>query len=146
MQQNATFLAFCRCCIILWSDRADRCAICSRAARDTCAPRAVRALRVDSNALNSNDLYSSVARGARRWRDTSAALRLSNDFSFLPAFLDYSCIPGDLGKTTGADHSCPGCRAFTRSACPERGRGGRPKTPPISLPLLPSPSIPQSHP
>jgi len=55
----------------------------SRAARDTCAPRAVIRRLINRNPLFTQHLQFYPARGARRSRDTSAALRLSRDFSYL---------------------------------------------------------------
>jgi len=54
----------------------------SRAARDTCAPRAMIRRLVNRNPLTLQGLQSRAPRGAQGSRDTSAALQLSNDFSF----------------------------------------------------------------
>ncbi len=104
MQRNATFWHFARMlhdathaagrrsCDAAKGDRARQAGplnerAIQRAARDTCAPRAVRQVLAGSNPLKPKDLRSVFARGARRSRDTSAARRLSNEFSFLPAFI-----------------------------------------------------------
>ena len=58
-------------------------ALGSRAARDTCAPRALIRTFTKRNPLTAQRLQSCSARDARRSRDTSAARRLSNEFSFL---------------------------------------------------------------
>ena len=69
----------------------DRCTICLRAARDTCAPRAVRSSIVEHKILSQKALRFLSARGAHPSRDTSAARQLSSDFS-------YSFF-GDLGSS-----------------------------------------------
>jgi len=61
-----------------------------RAARDTCAPRAMIRQLSNRNQLSLQDLRFFVARGARGSRDTSAAQRLSNDFSYLLVSICFS--------------------------------------------------------
>src|SRR6185437_1557505 len=57
----------------------------SRAARDTCAPRALVRGLINRNVFTIQGLQFCLARGARGSRDTSAAQRLSIDFSNLPS-------------------------------------------------------------
>src|SRR6185437_511934 len=61
-----------------------------RAARDTCAPRAIIRRLINRNQLTMQCLGFCPARGAPPSRDTSAALQLSSEFSYLPASIDSS--------------------------------------------------------
>jgi len=64
-----------------------------RGARDTYAPRALLRRLISRNPLTVQGLQFRPARGARPSRDTSAAQRLSNDFSYLLASIGSSRLP-----------------------------------------------------
>ena len=87
-----------------------------------------------------------LARGARRSRDTSAAQRLSNDFSYLLASISLFLLPRRPGQDPPAPITLAQPAAHSLQIAVQAGSKGSPQTPSISLPLLQSPSIPQSHP
>ena len=69
-----------------------------RAARDTCAPRAMIRRLINRNPLTIQYLRSCPARGARGSRDTSAAQRLSSDFSYLPVLIGSIPPPSEKSR------------------------------------------------
>ncbi len=94
--------------------------MCPRAARDTCAPRALLRWLTSRNPLAIQGLQSWPARGARGSRDTSAAQRLSSDFSYLLLSIGCSRLPGPSASSGQAicvrcsrtARSSPSCRAY----------------------------------